>query len=76
MLTIAKSSTLLKTIVIIVVLVVVLAAGWTVWKNIKGGPINSYKACADAGNPIQLSYPSVCVTKDGKHFVNPDEHLN
>lgn len=52
-----------------------LVAGWLAWFRPSGTQheINSYKACVDAGNPVQLSYPSVCVTKEGKQFVNPDD---
>lgn len=32
--------------------------------------ITSFEECADAGNPIQETYPEVCVTPDGKSFVN------
>lgn len=61
---------------VVAVLLIVLAAGWGVWKHLRGNTtINSYKACADAGNPVLLSYPSICVTKDGRRFVNPDEHV-
>jgi hypothetical protein len=72
-----KLSTILKTVMIVVVFAVVATAGWEIWKHVSKGPIvDSYQACADAGNPIQLSYPSVCVTKDGKRFVNPTEHVD
>ena len=32
--------------------------------------ITSFEECGAAGNPIQESYPEVCVTKDGKRFVH------
>ena len=32
--------------------------------------ITNFEECADAGNPIQEIYPEVCVTADGKSFVN------
>lgn len=32
--------------------------------------IASFADCAAAGNPIQESFPEVCVTADGKSFVN------
>jgi hypothetical protein len=37
--------------------------------------IDSYRECTQAGNPVQLSYPSVCTTPDGRRFVNPDERV-
>lgn len=48
---------------------------WMVWirpaqsqSNIK-----TFEACVRAGNPVQESYPEVCLTKDGKRFVNPEQ---
>lgn len=35
--------------------------------------IDSYQKCADAGYPIQESFPTRCVTPDGKSFVGPTE---
>lgn len=35
--------------------------------------VNSYDGCVRAGNPVQMSYPSVCVGADGQRFVNPAE---
>jgi hypothetical protein len=71
-----KISTTQKFVIIVIALVVMAAVGWAVYKHFATStPVDSYQACADAGNPIQLSYPSVCVTKDGRRFVNPDEHL-
>ncbi len=37
--------------------------------NDKSG-INSFKECADAGYPIQLSYPETCSVPSGKSFTN------
>jgi hypothetical protein len=40
--------------------------------------ISTYAECVAAGNIVQTSYPSVCVTKNGKSFVEPisdeDQH--
>jgi hypothetical protein len=33
--------------------------------------ITSFALCQTAGNAIQESYPEVCLTKDGRRFVNP-----
>jgi hypothetical protein len=41
----------------------------------KDGAITSYNGCVAAGNPVQESYPGVCVTKDGKRFVNPEHAI-
>ena len=61
-----------------VALVVALAgiislAGWYVWQkrdDNKAKNIDSFQACADAGYPVQESYPEVCATPDGKSFTN------
>jgi len=38
-----------------------------------GSEANDYKACTRAtGSTLQLSYPEVCVTPDGRRFPNPD----
>lgn len=47
---------------------------WFAWaRPVRSPEINSYAACAKAGNPVLDSYPSVCVTKGGRRFVNPSE---
>jgi hypothetical protein len=45
---------------------------WFVWmRPIQSeASIDSFEACVRAGNPIQESYPEVCLTKSGKRFVN------
>lgn len=52
---------------ILIVLIIVLAGGFWWVKHHKN--INSFETCTKSGNPVQLSYPEVCVTKDGKRFV-------
>lgn len=37
--------------------------------------ITSFEACVAAGNPVQLSYPEVCATPDGKRFSNPEHQV-
>ena len=69
-----KLSSALKTLMIIGVMVGLIVAGLVIWKHLlKGSVVDSYQACVDAGNPVRESYPSVCATKDGKYFVNPDQ---
>jgi len=52
---------------------------WLAWaRPLKGTqkPVNSFAGCKTAdGSVIQTSYPEVCVTKDGKRFVNPDQKV-
>lgn len=33
--------------------------------------ISSFQECADAGYPVQESFPEVCRTPDGKIFTKP-----
>ena len=43
----------------------------------KAGPIKSFDDCKKAaGSKIQETYPEVCVTKDGKRFVNANSSTN
>ena len=74
-----KRELALTEIVLIILAIIGLAAMvWFAWikpSNDQDASIDSYKTCAEAGNPIQDSYPSVCVTKDGRRFVNPDEKV-
>ena len=50
---------------------------WIAWFRPlhRNSAVNSYATCIAAGNPVQESYPSVCVTKQGKRFDNPNERL-
>lgn len=67
----------IEILVILCVIVAAAFAGWYVWNENRkssmdaGGAISSFEACTKAGNPVQDSYPEVCVTKDGKRFTNP-----
>lgn len=63
-------------IVIIALAIVGLGVvAWLAWfrPSVTQHTINSYQACVEAGNPVQDSYPSVCTTKDGVRFTNPDQ---
>jgi hypothetical protein len=68
--TLAISELLLLMLGVIGLAVVV----WAAWLRPSG--LHSYADCAAAGNPVQDSYPSVCVTEGGQRFVNPDEHVS
>lgn len=48
---------------------------WLAWIRPvqKGSDVHSFEECAAAGYPVQESYPEVCVTPDGKRFVNPKQ---
>ncbi len=63
----------------LILFVVACAAGVVVWlawvRPIqKENSINSFDKCVQAGNPIQESYPEVCLTANGKRFVNPTQN--
>lgn len=48
---------------------------WLAWVRPmqRESAISSFEECVAAGNPIQESYPEVCLTKNGKRFVNPKQ---
>jgi hypothetical protein len=66
-------------IVLIVLAVVGLSVVvWLAWaRPLKSNePVNSFASCQAAGDSVlQTSYPEVCVTKEGKRFVNPDQKV-
>lgn len=53
---------------IILVFIVVVAVAVFLWVKHHRN-IDSFETCTKSGNPVQLSYPEVCVTKDGKRFI-------
>ncbi len=71
----AISEIVLITLAVIGVGVVV----WLAWARplpSSQKPVNSFAGCKAAeGSVVQTSYPEVCVTKDGKRFVNPDQKV-
>ncbi len=48
---------------------------WWLWVRPMQGEarIDSFQACVKAGNPVQETYPEVCLTKNGKRFANPKQ---
>ena len=70
-----KKEPALSKIVLITLAILGLAAvvwfGWILPAQ-RANDVNSFGECVSAGNPVQESYPEVCVTGDGKRFVNPD----
>lgn len=60
-------------IVILVLAVIISIATWAIVNKTTDdtkAKINSFKACADAGYPIQESYPERCSVPGGKTFTN------
>jgi len=72
-----KELALTEIVLIILAVIGLMAMVWFAWLKParQHNSVNSYDSCARAGNPVQDSYPSVCVTPDGKRFVNPDEKI-
>ena len=61
-----------------IIAVAVLCVGFVVWLTWvrplqKEASIKSFDGCVQAGNVIQETYPEVCLTKNGKRFVNPKQ---
>lgn len=62
----------------LIVFLVILAVGFVVWlawirPMQQKSSASSFEECVREGNPIQQTYPEVCLTKDGKRFVNPKQ---
>ncbi len=59
-------------------LILVVAAGlYLLLRNRNENPIvTDFAGCQRAGNPVQESYPEVCVTPEGRRFINPSQRLN
>jgi hypothetical protein len=70
---------IIEGIVIVCVLAAAVFAGWYIWnenqKNSKESAVSSFDDCKKAGNEIQLSYPEVCITNDGKRFTNTKQSV-
>jgi hypothetical protein len=50
---------------------------WAAWfRPDDKSSVDSFDECIAAGNPVQESYPEVCVTPDGQRFPNPDHQTN
>lgn len=65
----------IKWLIILLALVGVGLVVWLAWIRPmqQGAVIQSFEECVAAGYPIQESYPEVCLTDDGKRFVNPKQ---
>lgn len=73
-----KGFTIVEGLLILVLAIVIVGAGWYVShrqsENKKQAAIASFADCkADKDSRIQESFPEVCVTKNGKHFTNPQQ---
>lgn len=71
-----RASSAFKTFVVLAVLALIVLAGWVLYQRIQSGKvIDTYRDCVLDGNPVQESYPSRCVTKDGRSFDNPSNKV-
>lgn len=70
-----KELALSKWLLIILAVIGLLVTVWLAWIRPaqQNSGIDTFEECKAAGNPIQESYPEVCMTKDGKRFVNPEQ---
>ena len=61
-----------KWLIVLAVMLVAALVIWLAWVRpvMRENNIGTFEECAKAGNPIQLSYPEVCATKNGKRFPN------
>ena len=62
----------------LIVFLVICAVGFVVWLAWvrpvqQRSSAASFEECVREGNQIQQTYPEVCMTKDGKRFVNPKQ---
>lgn len=61
----------------IIVLLLVLGVGfWYLMQEKDSLNITNFRQCVAAGNPVQESYPEVCVTQDGRSFANPAQDID
>lgn len=64
-----------RTIIVFATIVILLVGGvlFMMMRRQAEPSINSYDDCAAAGYPIQESFPTRCVTPDGKSFTGPTQ---
>lgn len=58
-------------ILAVIGLAVIVWIGWLKPSYHSKATVNSFSECAAAGNPIQTTYPEVCVTAEGRRFTAP-----
>lgn len=69
-----------RAFIIVAIITAITVGGLAAWlysnRSAANKPVvDSFEACVQAGNPVQLSYPEVCATPDGKRFPNPNQHV-
>ncbi len=64
-----------KLVLLILALLGLLFVIWVAWirPSEDAAAINSYEECVEAGYPVELTYPPVCVTPDGQRFVGSEQ---
>ncbi|HVO86783.1 MAG TPA: hypothetical protein VMT23_03655 [Candidatus Binatia bacterium] len=69
---IQKSFTLAKSLLVLIIIVTLCVVGYYLWHNNK--TVSTYADCQKtAGSITEQSFPEVCITKDGKRFINPTQ---
>jgi hypothetical protein len=58
-----------KLALFIIILVILAGVSFSYFKAQVRNNVNSFEECVEAGNPILESYPSQCITPDGKKFT-------
>ena len=62
-----------KYLILAVIVAAGLLVGMMVWLHLRED--TSYEACVRDGNTVLGSYPSICITKDGRHYADPHEFV-
>lgn len=56
---------------LVILTFLILAGGLVLGMVKRAQPVQNFADCAARGNPIQESYPRVCLTPQGKSFTEP-----
>jgi hypothetical protein len=70
-----KTSSLFGLALVLAIIAALLLLLSNMAKDQRVAAIDSYAECAAAGYPIMESYPTQCMTPDGRNFVNPEQSL-
>jgi hypothetical protein len=73
-----KELAISEIILIVLAVIGVAVVVWLAWaRPLRNDPaaVNSFADCKAARGIVQTSYPEVCITTDGKRFVNPDQKV-
>jgi|GEM_PF-1215932 len=70
-----KKIAYVKLVIIVAAVLGLCLVVWGAWVRPaqKAADISSFGECREAGNQIQETYPEVCLTPQGRRFVNPEQ---